>query len=567
MDSVMSELLVIGCGLAGLSAAIKAAENNQHVTLVSPLEPERAQSVMAMGGTNAALDTKGQSDSPEQHFTDTMVGGCNLGNPKAVKKMTAAAPDTIRWLSKIGVNFTRDENGNPDLRYFGGQKKKRTAYAGARTGKQLITALAAKERMYESAGLITKKIGLRFISLVKDESDSCVGAVFFNIIKETFCVFSADAVVLAFGAPNGVFGKTTGSVVNDGCASGLAFQEGLVFANLEMIQFHPTTISTHNKRMLITEAARGLGGRLYANRNGEKWYFMEEWYPERGALMPRDVVSRSIYRVCNEFGLKNNGKNEVFLDITQLSAKVIERDLDEVLETCLKYLNLDPRKEPIPVYPGVHYFMGGILTDECHRTNIKRVYAAGECSCQYHGANRLGGNSTLGAVYGGLICAEEGAKESTYEDADKKNRLCNAALEKEQKKFDAWKNESNKYRQTNTSVNNGSIAAKEKMVELMNNNMGIFRNGNDLEQTYKELEILHKKIKDQYACENYYDYVSTNAILLIAQAMVASALARKESRGSHQRIDFPQTNDAEFKKNTLAKLSANKIQIELGEIC
>src|SRR5574344_2098687 len=563
----MSETLIIGAGLAGLAAAIKSAEDGRHVTIVSPAEPERSQSVMAMGGTNGALNTKGQNDSPSQHYEDTLKGGCYLGSPSAIKRLTDNAPETIMWMARNGVNFTRDSNGNPDLRYFGGQKKMRTAYAGAHTGKQEVTGLASQMRKYEAAGLINEIIGLRFLSLVKDESGTCAGAVFINSDTEETAVYPADTVIFFFFFSNSVYGKTTGSVMNNGCASGLAMTDGIVFANMEMVQFHPTTISVRGKHMLITEAARGLGGRLYANRNGEKWYFMEEWYPERGALMPRDVVSRSIYRVCNEFGLKNNGKNEVFLDITQLSAKVIERDLDEVLETCLKYLNLDPRKEPIPVYPGVHYFMGGILTDECHRTNIKRVYAAGECSCQYHGANRLGGNSTLGAVYGGLICAEEGAKESTYEDADKKNRLCNAALEKEQKKFDAWKNESNKYRQTNTSVNNGSIAAKEKMVELMNNNMGIFRNGNDLEQTYKELEILHKKIKDQYACENYYDYVSTNAILLIAQAMVASALARKESRGSHQRIDFPQTNDAEFKKNTLAKLSANKIQIELGEIC
>jgi succinate dehydrogenase / fumarate reductase, flavoprotein subunit len=555
----MSETLIIGAGLAGLAAAIKSAESGRHVTIVSPAVSERSQSVMAMGGTNGALNTKGQNDSPLQHYEDTLKGGCYLGSPSAIKRLTDNAPETIMWMARNGVNFTRDSNGNPDLRYFGGQKKMRTAYAGAHTGKQEVTGLASQMRKYEAAGLINEITGLRFLSLVRDESGTCAGAVFINSDTEETAVYPADTVIFASGAPNSVYGKTTGSVMNDGCASGLAMTDGIVFANMEMVQFHPTTISVRGKHMLITEAARGLGGRLYANRDGEKWYFMEEWYPERGALMPRDVVSRSIYRVCNEFGLKNQGRDEVLLDITHLSPKVIERDLDEVLDTCLVYLGLDPRRTPIPVYPGVHYFMGGMLTDEYHRTNIPHVYAAGECSCQYHGANRLGGNSTLGAVYGGLVAAEDGISAGEYENHEKQRKLCETELRHQKELLE-------QHRKDAASGTADSRELRKQIADVMTQSMGIYRNGSDLERGVIRLYGLLEKTGKIPASSGYYEYLTTRSSAMLALAMTKSALVRKESRGSHQRTDFPDTDDEKFKKNILAEYKDGKIDIMTGEI-
>ncbi len=355
----MPKILVIGCGLAGLAASAKAAELGAEVLLVSPSSTERSQSVMAMGGINGALNTKGQNDSVKEHYIDTIKGGNGLNNPKAVGRLTEDAPEILQWLGKIGTSFTRDENGNIDLRYFGGQKKRRTAYAGARTGKQLVTALTSLCRKYEYEGKITRYTGWRFLSLMLTRNKECVGAILLEENTNKIKSCKADSVIIATGGLNRVYGKTTGSLQSDGSATGLLLMQGIELGNPEMVQFHPTTIDTPVKRMLITEAARGQGGRLYVMKEGKPWYFMEEWYPEFGALMPRDVVSRSIYKVCNEMHLGIDGKNQVYLDISKLPKDVIEVKLDEVVQVCKRYLNLNPANEPIPVYPGVHYFMGG----------------------------------------------------------------------------------------------------------------------------------------------------------------------------------------------------------------
>jgi succinate dehydrogenase / fumarate reductase flavoprotein subunit len=555
----MKEILVIGCGLAGTTAAIKCAEMGHKVKLFSPMPSERAQSVMAMGGINAALNTKGENDSPYEHYLDTLAGGCYLNNPAAVKGLTQNAPSVAKWLGTRGVNFDRDKNGNLELRYFGGQKKMRTAYSGAHTGKQIITALSAECRKYEVEGKIERMIGWYFLSFVLDSNNECAGAVMIHKQQSEIQVFPADVVIMATGGPNRVFGKTSGSAANEGTASGLVFMQGLSFANLEMIQYHPTTIDTPAKRMLITEAARGLGGRLFTVKDGKRWYFMEEWYPERGALMPRDVVSRSIYKVCVNMGIKLNGKNEVYLDITHLPKQKIDQDLDEVVKTCMDFMGLDPHKSPIPVYPGIHYFMGGIKTDEFHRTNISRVFAAGECSSQYHGANRLGGNSVLGAVYGGMVAAKESCSMEKAENHDDRKKACALALEKANKMYYEWE-------KNNKESFCTSLKIKNDVAEIMNYSMGIYRDGKTLEEALKKLSSLYKECSMMGSNESYYDYVTTPAMVLLAQAMVASALSRRESRGAHQRTDYPETNDSEYRKTTVINYNQDDIKVHFEEI-
>lgn len=490
----MNRVIVVGAGMAGLTAAIRASDNAK-VDLISPDYSERSQSVMAMGGINAALNTKGQNDSTDEHFKDTMHGGCEINNKDAVLKLTSDAPKIVEWLSEIGTSFTRDKNGNIDLRYFGGQKKQRTAYAGARTGKQIVTALISQCRKREVEDKITRHVGWRFVSLIFTDNGECAGVVCVNEDTSEIKSFIGDAVIMATGGLNSLFGKTVGSTQNDGYATAKLFMQGVQLANLEMIQYHPTTVRTPNKRMLITEAARGEGGKLYVIRDGEKWHFMKEWYPEFAELMPRDVVSRSIYRASD------GGEKEVYLDITHLDEDTIRVKLDEVYDVCTQYLNLNPIEEPIPIFPGVHYFMGGIKTDANHRTNIKGLYAAGECSCQYHGANRLGGNSLLGAIHGGWIAAE------------------NAVLEKPAGKI--------LHDETDLPTQNDNGLA-----EIMSKSMGIYRDEESLTKGLDELTSLDE-----------------TPIVILAKACILSAIKRKESRGAHQRTDYPQT-DSEFEKSS-----------------
>ncbi len=509
----MSEIIVIGAGIAGMTAAIKASDLGAHVSLISPDYSERSQSVMAMGGINAAL---GKNDSVDEHFDDTMNGGCGINNAEAVRKLTSDAPKIIDWLSSIGTTFTRDDEGNIDQRYFGGQKKKRTAYAGARTGKQIVTALITECRKKEAGFSVTRFIGWRFLSLIIKDG-KCLGVICINETTSEIREFLSDSVIIATGGLNKLFGKTSGSIHNDGVATARLFMQGVELANLEMIQYHPTTVRTAVKRMLITEAARGEGGNLYTIRDGEKWYFMKEWYPQFAELMPRDVVSRGIYKASNA------GKNLVYLDISHLDENIIRTKLDEVYEICTNYLNLDPTSEAIPVYPGVHFFMGGIKTDENHKTNIQGLYAAGECSVQYHGANRLGGNSLLGAVHGGWIAAENAIYDSNDDYVN--------MIDEEIESF-------NKFEK-----NGKSSDVEDILAEIMASSMGIYRNEDDLKDALEKLNEL------KVNANSYYEYIKQESLILLAKACVASALMRKESRGAHQRIDYPQTAD-EYKKTT-----------------
>lgn len=518
-------VVIVGAGLAGLTAAVRASDLGANVSLISPNFSETSQSVMAMGGINASLNTKGENDSTERHFRDTINGGCDINNPQAVLKLTKNAPKIVKWLESIGVSFTRDENNNIDLRYFGGQKFARTAYAGARTGKQLVTSLISLCRMKEVEGNVKRYVGWRFLSLVI-ENNKCHGVICINEDTSEIKAFKGN-VILASGGMNKLFGKTSGSVLNDGYVTAKAFEQGVTLANLEMIQYHPTTVQTSLKRMLITEAARGEGGKLFVVKDGKPWYFMKEWYPEMAELMPRDVVSRSIYKASQA------SKNQVYLDITHLDDETVKVKLDEVYDVCMKYLKLDPTTEPIPVYPGIHYFMGGIRTDENHKTNIEGLYAAGECSCQYHGANRLGGNSLLGAIHGGWVAA----KNIMLDEYSINEEAMMNVLEDEIASAKSW----------NDSANCVSIKSIEnQLASIMNDNLGIYRNEKDLSNALAKIDELNSDIN---ANGNYYDYVKIKSLLLLAKACISSAIERKESRGAHQRLDCPETSES-YQKTT-----------------
>ena len=275
---------IIGAGLAGLSAALTLAEQGIKSNLISAQQSERAQSVMAEGGINACLNTMGESDKIEYHYEDTMRGGVFLSDPNSVKGLCETAPSIVKKFERLGVPFEHNKNGIIQ-RNFGGQKKKRTAYVKSSTGKMLMTALIDEVRKYEAQGLVTRYANHRFLRLIINDN-RCCGAVIQNIYTNEILTFGGS-VILATGGLNGLFdGLTTGTTQNTSDAAAAVFAQGVELANLEMIQYHPTTIQIQGKRLLISEAARGEGGRLFIKRNGKPWYFMEEKYPELKNLMP-----------------------------------------------------------------------------------------------------------------------------------------------------------------------------------------------------------------------------------------------------------------------------------------
>lgn len=533
------KVLIIGSGISGLAAAIAAADMGDDVVLVSPYPSERAQSVMAAGGINAAINTAGEDDSCARHAMDTIKGGCYLENEDDVRRFCENAPENIRWLEQMGVVFNRNEDGAISLRAFGGQSRKRTAYSGASTGKQIVTALVQKCREYEIDGRIQRKLGLYFYSgLIRD--GVCYGALFCKQYTGELQAFYADAVIMATGGLNKLFGKTTGSELCDGYATGRLFTQGVKLRNLEFIQYHPTTIETDYKRMLITEGARGEGGRLYYLDGEKRVYFMEEKYGPNGNLMSRDIVSRCIY----------DCPSQVYLDISFLGEKLIHERLEEVYQLCKDYIGLDVTKEPIPVAPSIHFFMGGIRVDRNHRTNILRLYAVGECASKYHGANRLGGNSLMAAVYSGRVAAEAIHRE---EAASVREEDFASYIEQEKAAIKRIKESRSLF---------PSIYIMRNMADVMNYNLGITRTRKGLLEGVEALDFYLNSVKSikfdptVSLYENYRIYY----MLLLAKVIMRSAMEREETRGAHIREDFPETKES-FRKCSVAELVDGQIQI------
>ncbi len=388
----MKNVLIIGSGIAGLSCAIEAAEKGMHAILVSPRPSEQSQSVMASGGINAAL---GRNDSFEKHFEDTYKSGGCLENKDDVLAMCRAAPKIIEWLCLMGTLFTRNEDGTLSRRAFGGQSENRTCFSGASTGKHIMTALIQKCREYEIAGKVERIVGLYFTELII-RNGICLGAVFTDEADRSAKEIYSDYTVACTGGLNGLSGKTTGSRLNDAYAAARMFVQGARMRNLEFVQYHPTCIDAQGKKIMISEAARGEGGRLYYPDGEKRVYFMEDAFGPEGNLMQRDVVCEYMRKA----------PAQVYLDISFLDRDVLNKKLSEVCDICRTYLKLDPSKESIPVSPAPHFFMGGLYVDGNHETSIRNLFAAGECASKYHGKNRLGGNSLLAGIYGGRLAAD-----------------------------------------------------------------------------------------------------------------------------------------------------------------
>src|SRR2546425_239279 len=417
------KIIIVGGGLAGLMATIRVAEAGVPVDLFSIVPVKRSHSVCAQGGINAAKNTKGEGDSPAKHFDDTIFGGDFLANQPPVKAMCDAAPGIVDLLDRMGVMFNRTPEGLLDYRRFGGTLYNRTAFAGATTGQQLLYALDEQVRRFEAEGKVRKYEGWTFLSAVMDGSRICRGLCAMDLRTMEVRAFRADAAIFCTGGIGAIFGRSTNSVVCTGSAQGALFLQGVDYANGEFIQVHPTAIPGEDKLRLMSESARGEGGRVWVPRNpdekraprsipeGERFYFLEEWYPKYGNLVPRDIATRAIHRIVYQERLGIDGQAAVYLDVTHIPRETLDRKLEGILEIYEKFLGVDPRQEPMKVFPAMHYTMGGIwVNGEEQATNVPGIYAAGECEYQYHGANRLGANSLVSCIFGGGLAGPAAVK-------------------------------------------------------------------------------------------------------------------------------------------------------------
>ncbi|MFC3748053.1 succinate dehydrogenase flavoprotein subunit [Paenibacillus sp. GCM10012306] len=557
-----ADIIIVGGGLAGLMATIKAAESGAHVHLFSLVPVKRSHSVCAQGGINGAVNTKGEGDSPWEHFDDTVYGGDFLANQPPVKAMCEAAPGIIHLMDRMGVMFNRTPEGLLDFRRFGGTKRHRTAFAGATTGQQLLYALDEQVRRWEAEGLVTKSENWEFLSAIIDNDGVCRGISAQNLKTMEIETFPADAVILASGGPGIIFGKTTNSVINTGTAASAVYQQGVHYANGEFIQIHPTAIPGDDKLRLMSESARGEGGRIWTYKDGKPWYFLEEKYPAYGNLVPRDIATREIFNVCVDQGLGINGENMVYLDLSHKDPKELDVKLGGIIEIYEKFMGDDPRKIPMKIFPAVHYSMGGMWVDYNQMTNIPGLFAAGECEYQYHGANRLGANSLVSAIYGGMVA---GPKAVEYIKGLKKS-----VQDISSTVFDGFhKKQTDKYESLlGMSGKENAYVIHKELGEWMTANMTVVRHNTKLEATIGKI----KELKERYRNINMNDTSRWNNqgvaftrqlwnMLELSEAMTLGALLRNESRGAHYKPEFPDRNDEEFLKTTKAEWTAEGPQI------
>ena len=560
--SASPRIIVIGGGLAGLSAVIKIAEAGGTVDLFSIVPVKRSHSVCAQGGINAAKDLKGEGDTVLKHFDDTVYGGDFLADQTPVRDMTARAPAIIDLLDRMGVPFNRTHEGLLDFRRFGGTLYQRTAFAGATTGQQLLYALDEQVRRHESEGRVTKYEGWEFLSAVLDANGVCRGICALDLRSMETRTFPADAIIICTGGIGAIFGKSTNSVVCTGSAQSALYQQGAVYANGEFIQVHPTCIPGDDKLRLMSESARGEGGRVWVPRDkndkrvarsipeADRFYFLEEWYPKYGNLVPRDIATRAIHRVVYELGLGLDGQPMVYLDLTHIDRETLNRKLEGILEIYEKFVGDDPRDVPMKIFPGMHYTMGGLWVDFNQHTNVPGIFAAGEADYSIHGANRLGANSLLSCINGGFLAGPNAlayAKSLPAQPGDgghaaelKRQQQKNAALLSNpgtENPFKLWRELGDTMTKHATIIryNAGLAEADAKIVELLDR--------------YKNVNLSDKT---QWANTSFAFARQLQNMLHLARVIVQGARLRDESRGAHYKPDFPDRNDPQFLKTTMA---------------
>lgn len=541
--------VVVGGGLAGLMATLKLTEAGIPVDLFSVVPAKRSHSVCAQGGINAVFDTKGEGDTVWEHIDDTIYGGDFLANQTMVARMCETAPAIVNLFDRMGVMFNRTPEGLLDLRRFGGTQKRRTAFAGATTGQQLLYALDEQVRAQEVAGMVCRYEFWTFVSAILDEG-ACKGIVAQDLASMEIRAFPADAVVVATGGCGAIFGKSTNSTINTGYVAAKLYTQGALYANGEFIQIHPTAIPGADKNRLMSESARGEGGRVWTYKDGKPWYFLEEKYPAYGNLVPRDIATREIYDVIYNQHLGVNGENVVYLDVSHIDPAVLDNKLGGILEIYEKFVGDDLRKVPMRIAPSVHYSMGGLWVDVDQSTNIPGLFAAGECDYSQHGANRLGANSLLSAVYAGMAAGPTAAAWIRGSDTKATEGLYDQVVQAEQAAYEA-------IRAMDGSVNPYELY--QQMADVMTRNVTVVRYNDKLAETLQTLETLARDY-ERIGVDDKSTWNNTTTVFVrelksmidLAKVITAGALARDESRGSHYKPEFPERDDEAWLKTTLA---------------
>lgn len=535
------DVLVVGAGLAGMRAAI-AVPAHLNVGVVSKVHPVRSHSVAAEGGINAAIRPE---DSWESHLYDTVKGSDWLGDQDAIEILCREAPNDIMELERMGALFSRDPQGRIAQRNFGGLGFPRTCYVADRTGHALVHLLY--EQLVKRAAHVYEEW---YVTSLIVEEGACRGVTVLNLFTGELSAIRAKAVIFATGGYGRVYRVSTNGLINTGDGMAMAYRAGIPLQDMEFVQFHPTTLKETG--ILITEGARGEGGLLF-NSRGER--FMEKYAPKALELASRDVVSRAEYQEIME-GRGVDGC--VMLDLRHLGkAKIMER-LPQIWELSITYAGVDPVEAPIPVTPGVHYSMGGIKTNANCETPLPGFYAAGECACvSIHGANRLGGNALMETIVYGR---RAGTYAAEYAERTKQADFSDQGIERERERIVSL-----------LSRKEGERIGKlrEEIGAVMAEHFGILRTRERMEEGKKRLAAIRPRLAHIYLQDRgkvfnleLIDALQLASIMDLAEVIAAGALAREESRGAHARPDFPQRDDANWLKHTLAYQSDQGPRLE-----
>ncbi len=561
-------VMIIGGGLAGLAGAMKLAELNIDVDVMSLTPVKRSHSVCAQGGINSVNDqTRQLGDNEWQHFDDTVYGGDFLQHQPPVKEMSAWAPKIIDLMDRLGVTFNRTPEGFLDRRRFGGTLYKRTAFAGATTGQQLLYALDEQVRRWESAGQVTKYEFWDFLGPIIDDDGICRGCVAQDLVSMEIRSFPADAVVVATGGCGLIYGRSTMSMVCTGSAVSRCFQSGAWYGNGEFIQVHPTAIPGADKLRLMSESARGEGGRVWVPRTpqdprdprdipeDERYYFLEDRYPAYGNLVPRDIATREIFDICVNEGLSVDANRQcVYLDLTHIDKQELDRKLEGILEIYEKFQGVDPRYVPMKIFPAVHYSMGGLWADYektaegglrldspiNQTTNIPGLYAIGECDYQYHGGNRLGANSLLSCIFSGLIAGpglQSYLNNTKGAVADMPASLFEGERQRHQQRHDALLKRD--------GGGENPYLIHQQLGEVMTRAATVVRRNDQLTEAIETVNDLQERAQKcslsdtgTWTNQNVVFTKSLIDMFPIAQCILQGALMRDECRGAHYKPDF-----------------------------
>jgi succinate dehydrogenase / fumarate reductase, flavoprotein subunit len=548
------DVLIIGAGLAGQRAALAAAQAGASVAVMSKVHPVRSHSVAAAGGINAAISV---ADDWRSHAYDTVKGSDFLGDQDAIEVMCSEAPHEVMHLEHIGVTFHRNDEGELDLRAFGGASLKRTAYVADITGQAMLHVLYEQlMRHHETVDLYEEWFTT---CLMLDEEGRCGGVIARDVRSGRLQAFAAKTVILACGGAGQVYEPTTNGLIVTGDGIALAYRAGAPLMDMEMVQYHPTTLV--DSGILITEGARGEGAHLL-NAEGER--FMEKAAPNKMELASRDVVSRAEQIEINEGRGVGPGGQGVYLDVTVVPRKRTLEALREIVNLGKDFAGVDITREPIAIRPGQHYIMGGVKTDIEARTPIEGLYAAGEVACvSVHGGNRLGANSLLDTLIFGRRAGEHAAARASsmpMPSLDSKPQL-----RREEERIEGIIARTREGRRVSE--------IKHELGELMNREAAVFRSEEGLRRAQETIARLKEETDSAWIDDGgtIFNQDVLGAIELgfmvdCAEAIVLAALDRTESRGAQFRTDFPERNDEEWLKHIDISLDGDGPQVSYSPV-